>query len=399
MQQALITKRSTPPAVNDLGPLSDLQVLATIEPTDADFLSCYVDLTAGQAACEAWLEQRAEATRADLQGVTRIDFEQALEMVQTAVARIWEDAEDGPAKPAVAIFARGLAGGQSLSVVPLDAPVEPRLLFYRVPDLAPLAIAEHHSEAFTLVLARKDGLQVLDVDGQTVTPKAWASFRDSPKHAARSIVVPQRRFQVLRRALSGASAQPLVVAGDGACLDEVTEALPARATGRLHDVCRMPAHLEQAVVIKRVRQRLLQRRELKDYQLASRLVRAARNNGLAVAGPIPCREALRTGAAEALVLGKQRSSHRVWRCEACHDLTVSAPRPSHCDSCGADPMSRWDTDVELVRLACQQGIAVVYSDAEALSEIGGVGCMLREPVEVAVLETPKVSREALDLVA
>jgi hypothetical protein len=299
----------------------------------------------------------------------------------------------------VAIFARGLAGGQSLSVVPLGAPTEPRLTFHRVPDLGPLAVAGPRQEAFTLVLARKAGLQVLDVDGQTVTPKAWASFRDNPKNAAGGIVVPQRRFQVLRRALSGVSAKPLVVAGDGACLDEVTEALPARATGRLHDVCRMPAHLDQEAVIKRVKQRLLQRHELRDYQLASRLVRAVRNNGMAVAGPILCREALRTGVAEALVLGKQGSSDHVWWCEACQDLTLSAQRPSHCGNCGAEAVHRWDSEAELVRLACQQGIAVVYSDAEALREIGGVGCVLREPVEEAVMETSRVSREVLDLVA
>ena len=182
-------------------PLSDLQVLAAIEPTDADFLSCYFDLTSGEAACFDWLEKTAETERAKLRGGTRIDFEQALDMVRCALARMVDGGTTQVAKPAVAIFARGLAGGRSLTVMPLDSTVEPSLTFYRIPHLGPLSLAAQSQQPFTLVLARAGTLQVLDVDGDEVTPKAWAAFRENPKHAAKSIVVPQRRFQVLRRAL------------------------------------------------------------------------------------------------------------------------------------------------------------------------------------------------------
>ena len=399
MQQATHRERLSLPVSPRMNPVSDLQLLAAIEPTDADFLSCYFDLTAGETACFDWLEKTADAERAKLKGGTRIDFEQALDMVRSALGRAWERRTQQSRESTLAIFARGLAGGQSLTVMPLDVAVEPSLTFYRVPHLGPLATAGRGQLPFTLVLARNGGLQVLDVDGDEVTPKAWAAFRENPQHAAKSIVVPQRRFQVLRRALSGASQRPLVIAGDGPRLEEVTEALPARATGRLRDVCRLPASLDQAGVIQRVKQRLLQRRELGDHQLASRLVRAVRSKGLAVAGPVPCREALRTGVVEALVLRKSHSLPSMWRCEACHELAEEGRQAEQCGNCGAAQLSRWDPEAELVRLACQQDVAVVYSDADALSGIGDVGCLLREPVEEAILEVPQGAGDSLDLVA
>lgn len=379
---------------------SQLRLLATIEPSDADFISCYLNLSDGQAACEALLQRRAEEIRHGLEGVVRVDFEHALEMVSAELAQIWRGS-DADRCPAVALFARGLAGGQSLSVVRLDVPVEPAVVFYRVPELTPLALAGGEQPPFTLVLARQGSLQVLDVQGAKVTPRAWSTFRENPRAATArgEILLPQRRFQMLRRALIGPSATPLVVAGDGPMLDEVTAALPARATGRLRDVMRIPSHLSQAAAIERIRRRFSQRLRLQDHQLAARLVRAVRSRGLAVAGPMACREALRADAVEALMIAQDHRFSTIWGCDACEALTVSEQPPATCDRCDCASPYRWRVVTELVRLACQQGVAVIRTSDDQVSYLGGVGCLLREPVETAAMPCPDQARQTLELVA
>lgn len=399
MQQAIVTKQKPARCHDELGVTEKLQRLANVEPNDADFLSCYLDLRAGRSACHAVLEAGAAALRSGGNGSIRLDLERSLEIARGAVDALF-DADDGhPAS--IAVFTRGLDADCHLTVVPLDKPVEPGVSFYRVPDLTQVWIDREHTVDFTLVLARKGGIQVLDIQGMDSVSRAWASYRvESQQSGGSKISIPQRRFQVLRRSVAGQATTPIVIAGDGNCLDELTTALPARALKRLSDVTRVPSNLDSASAVEFVRRRLSKRRHLSDQQAAARLVRTVENRGLAVTGPTASYEALRTGAADMMVIARGHSFDDATQCIDCGALRFDSSPPAVCDVCSGNALRSWDVAIELVRLACREGIPVIGASDETLQRLGGVGCLLREPLEIEVMPHP-AAREpaALDLVA
>jgi hypothetical protein len=400
MRHASVPNSVESRAEDDTALRDELERLAVVEPSDADFLSCYVNPQAGRSAALAWFDERIAALREALcnrQGaVMRLDLEQAAEMTRGALAALWDD-EGTP--PGVAIFARGLAGGQYLSVVRLREPVRPSLSFYAVPDLTQTVSAQRCATPFTLILARRGGLQVLDVEGSEVVSRAWAALRPTARGSVQTAAQSRERFRVLRRALAGANETPLVAAGDGNCLDDLTAALPARALGRLSDVLRVPATLDQESAVRFVQQRLAQRSDLQHQQAASRLLRAVRTGGLGVAGAIASYEALRADAVETLVIDPQHDFPDLRQCTDCGRLQAAAKTAAHCSQCGGRRASEWAAAVELVRLALQRHIPVVATQSEDVRYLGGVGCLLREPFEVEVMPQPAVERPALDLVA
>jgi hypothetical protein len=329
-------------------------------------------------------------------GVVRLDLEQAVETTRGALAALWDE-ERIPS--GVAIFARGLAGGQYLAVVRLPEPVRPSLSFYAVPDLTQILSARRCEAPFTLILARRGGLQVLDVQGSEVVPRAWAALRPVARGSMQTDAQSRERFRVLRRALAGANEAPLVVAGDGNCLDDLTAALPARAVGRLSDVMRVPATLDQEAAVRFVQQRLAQRSDLQHQQAATRLLRAIRSGGLGVAGPVASYEALRADAVETLVIDPQHDFPGVRQCGDCGKLQAAGATASHCSRCDGGRLADWAVAAELVRLALQRDIPVVATQSEDVRYLGGVGCLLREPFEVKVMPQSAVERPVLDLVA
>lgn len=389
--QPALNRLATEPAREE-----QLALLASIERTDADFLSCYLDLSVGRAACEARFETSLAELRQASNGIVRLDLEQAADMVRAALASVWSK-PDVP--DAVAIFARGSTGGQHLTILALQGAVVPRTTFYRAPDLTQLA-EQQPNEAFTLVLVRRGGLQVLDIQGEQVNARAWSAFRVAAGDATAPIAPKAKRtLPVLRRALARQGDRPLVVAGDGRCLDEVIATLPARSVRRLRDVMRVPPALDQQSAIRFVRQRVLQRVGLQQQKTATRLVRAIESGGMGVTGPVSCYEALRADAVETLVIARDFSFPTIRECDDCSALHVGSHESSDCMKCGSKRLSGWSVAIELIRLACRNDVPIVVSRTDELQAVDGVGCLLREPVEIEVMPQPATERPALDLVA
>ena len=355
--------------VSELGAVLDR--LAAVEPGDVAFLSCYLDASAGRAACRRFLAEKAAAIRATLHGNARLEFENALTMVERQLELQWH-----PDAKGLALFARSPAGGRHLSVLRLAVPMGNRLALYRLPEILPLVELQEQQPPFTLLLARRGGLQVLDVDLGRTAPRAWSAdvrgLRAAPgsRPPDGSVAPLDRALQTIRRVVS-ASTAPLLLAGDADALDAVRQWLPRRAAARLADCIEVPNHLEQREAIDRVRTDLAEVRRVEGRRLAARLVRAMRRGSLAVAGEYATLEALCAGMAHTLVLS------------------------ADCDRSG---IVQWDAPIELSRLAWQHGARIVLADSDELRYLGGVGCLLREPADAAAMPTPP-RVERLELVA
>jgi hypothetical protein len=375
----------------------ELDVLASIEPSDALFLSCYLDLREGQSECTRFLERRLGELRSTLSGSTLLDLDQAVELVRAVLDEIWDEPEGLPRS--VAIFARGLAGGQALSVLPLDRRLSSRVRFYPVPDLVPLVGEPPTADAYTLLLARGGAVQVLDVQGDEFVSKAWASYRpDTPSVDAGRASTSQRRLRSLFRGLASPYGSPVVVAGDGNCLDELVAALPARAAKRLRDVMRVPAQLDGPSAMAFVQRRVASRHDLRGERLAARLLRRIASGGPAVGGARQCHDALCRGRVESLVIAREPGLAAMQRCDGCGAIAPVAAGGG-CGHCGTARVSAWDPEVELARVARQKRVPVVAVEADRLRVVGGVACLLREPEEHRVVTMPRAATGGLDLVA
>ena len=391
--QAIKVPRPAPR--NELG--EQLRLLASVDAGDAAFLSCYLDLRDGVAACEQFLERRASAIRRTLAGSALEDFESALGMIRLHLRRPTDPDAQG-----LAIFARSLAGGSFLSGVPLDVPMTNGLTLYRVPDLAPLLTAVDDEARCTLALARNGAIQVIDLEGDRATPRAWAAFasttvaRDPGKDAA--AVIPDHRLQIVRRALATGNHAPLVLAGDAACLKDVVEWLPGRVAGRLTGIIDVPLSLNQQDAVRFVTRRLADDRRESAQCLLGRLVRALRCGGLALAGSRAVFEALRAGTAETLVVASGPAPESGWACDHCGTIEPCAAVPDRCSGCGSCGTAEWRPLTEVLRLACQQGVRIVFADSDRLRYLGGVACMLKQPAEMQAMPEPALPRQ-LDLVA
>jgi ribosomal protein L7Ae-like RNA K-turn-binding protein len=355
---------------------SELALLSTIEPSEAAFVSCYLDTRVGKSACLQFVNDQARSVSAQLEGRALLDFQSAATMVARQVERNWRADSQG-----MALFARSITGGRYLSVLHTAAPLRDSMTVYRVPQILPLLELQYTAPAFTLLQAREGTVQVLDVDAQQARPRAMAVGLRSQQRlrgAVREALHPtngsslawlKRPLQRLRPILAR-SVSPMVLAGDADTLDAVSSALPRRIAAHLADTVSIPRRLDERAGIDHVRQHVMQTRRMLAKQLAARLVQATSARGAAATGPFAAQQALQEGSAGTLVVAADASTHAVF----------------------------WDARIELSRLAQQQGVPVVVADSDELRHLGGIGCLLTQRTETRAEPQP-VRYGTLDLVA
>lgn len=346
----------------------ELARLAAAEPGDTCYLSCYLDARQGPAACDDFLASKAELIRSTLEGTARLDFENALTMIERELERGWHPSIQG-----LALFAQGPAGGRFLSVLRFALPLDNRLVMYRVPEILPLLALKEQAARFSLLLARRSGLQLLDVDLGAATPKAWAVDRrhsDGSEHpAGRGADMddpygPIARLggprHLIRRAVS-ACTDPLLLAGDSIRLEDLGNWLPRRAAARLVATLELPSRIKLREAVALARDAFMAAMRQDGQRLAGSLVKGLRRSGQAVAGEAATLEALRAGRVATLVVAEG-------------GLPADGPG--------------WFPQLELGRIACRQGVPVVSADSDELRYLGGVGCLLRQRRGAIAMRAP-----------
>lgn len=342
----------------------ELSLLAVVEPSEAPFLSCYLDTRAGLANGMADLQRKAAVIRDRLQGVVRMDFDSALEIALHELQQRWK-----PGVAGMAVFARGIAGGRYLSCLCFATPFDNRVIWYRVPEILPLIVLRQREPATRVLLARGDKLELLDFELGVCQERAWAQVpllarTADPESACGSIEhvdTGDNSLQVMRRAVASGD-RPLLVAGDTAVLRALADWLPARARARLVGSIALSVRLQGDAAREAVRQQITAMRADEAAQVVARLVRRMRSHGNAAAGQRAVFDALRDGRVEVLLVADCRRE----------DCTVL-------DEAACAQADYWDAQIELPRLACERDIRVIISNADTLRYLGGIGCLLHRP--------------------
>ena len=357
---------------------SKLTELAAVEESDGAFISCYLDARAGKQACKAFLNQKSAAIRGSLRGTARFEFENALGMIHRALDDSWL-----PEARGLAVFARGLSGGRHLTVLHFAAALDNRLVLYRVPEVLPLVALLQREPAFTLLLAKGEQLQVMEVELGSVTARVWANepHYAGEMHAVANGTGAGERFSAVTGSSHGAfwrsrkvlvaSSSPLLIAGDPEALPGIADWLPRRAVARLIGSIPVPceANLDQSLDI--VRNRLAAICSAEASRLAAALLDDDGLRDDAVLGYRATIEALSRGETDAVVIAD-------W------------------DRAGLG--LPWEAKIELCRETLRRDIRVVLADSISLRSAGGVGCLRRQPSERTVASS-RISGAGFGLVA
>ena len=104
-------------------------------------------------------------------------------------------------------------------------------------------------------------------------------------------------------------------------------------------------------------------------------------------------EALRQGRVHVLVVTADYSPAPVRMCKVCHLLREEVSRSSRCPECGSEERRELAPKEEMVRFAERTGCRVeVVNQSDALTRLGGVGCLLRFSVEGDLSRSPESRR-------
>jgi len=372
-----------------------LELLASIEPSDAPFLSCCLDLSRGDEANRAFLEQRAEEIRGGLEPVARADFDSALDALRTQLRRAAH-----PKARGLALFTRGRGGGRFSLAMHFAAPIADNLSFYPVPDLYPLVDLMDRQGRYALVLVRPDWMQSAEVDLGAESVGAWTALPRSGRGtgAESGGAHAQRQARLLQRLLRSNGYTRFFLAGNAVELEELraclTPQLAARLLGTLPLTVKQGLPEALAASFDAFRDMRLDA----SRSVAEHLLHGLRHQGPAAGGSLAVWDALQRGAAESLILRRDCRPAPLPLCRRCGEYCAVAVDGNRCPACLHGPLQAVDMRAELLRLALQQDVPVELVDTDALSFLGGVGCLLTPRGQAASQVRPR-RHGPLDLVA
>lgn len=325
-------------------PVPELVQLAQFNDSDRPVVSCYLDTRGGAQQGLAFLNAKAGHIRESLRGVDRLDFDTAIEMIRRRL-----DRSVGTGSAGIAVFARGAMGGRHLTLIETAAAAENRLVYSRSPEILPLMALEQCQPAGRVLLARRDGFELLSTRlGPRQRPLCEGRLTSSargPDTQGR----PDAHAEALRACLATTQA-PLLLAGDTDSLIALSDALPDEATVHLVGCIRLAADADRASVLEIARNRLAAIQQSEAKRLAHAIADHRHPCG-SVLGFRPVMDTLLDGAADTVVV-------------------------SDWDRFGQG--LPWESKVEICLAALRNGARLVLCDSVRLREAGGVGCLLRE---------------------
>jgi hypothetical protein len=372
---------------------SRIGVLAAVAETEAPFISCYVNLVAGEAGYRHALDKRIRALRGGLWGVQRQSFEAALGKAEAYLA-----AQLLPDARGAAIFARDTSGGGFFLPLQFAVAVPNWIAVYPTPNIYHLVELKDTYHRYVVMIATQAWVRILEVNLGSATVRAWAerpelrervgpgwskALYESHRHDRNNRFL-EEQLTLLERLLSGGGHTHLILAGDPRMTALVRRALSEPAAAKLIDIVPASSRDAQADVVAATLAVFIEHEEQESQEVAERLIEGVRTHGLAVAGSAACLDALRKDQVDTLVLTKGYVSEPGWSCTACGVIHISENIPAACPECGEQAVHSSDVKEGLIRLAEQHGCQIeLVEHSENLLYLGGVGCLLRYRADVA----------------
>ena len=145
-----------------------ITLLASVEESDAPFISAYLNLENGQAGWRETLDERARILRRVLKGNDLADLEEALGKIEA-----WLATDLLPEAKGAAIFVRGTFGGGFMLPMQFAAPLPNWIAVYPTPNIYHLVELKDNYHRYVVLLAMPDRASILEVNLGAATTQAW----------------------------------------------------------------------------------------------------------------------------------------------------------------------------------------------------------------------------------
>jgi len=362
-------------------------LLASVEESDAPFISAYLNLENGQAGWRETLADRARILRRVLKGNDLTDLEEALGKIEA-----WLATDLLPEAKGAAIFVRGTFGGSFMLPMQFATPLSNLIAVYPTPNIYHLVELKDNYHRYIVLLVMKDRASILEVNLGAATTKAWINrselrmrvgsewtrshYQIHQSHRGNRFV--KEKIAVLEKLMRAGGQTHLILAGDPEITVQVRHALPRDLADKLVDIIPTSEHDQQTDVVTATLSRFVEHEEQESRSVVEWLIDGLRSQNLAVAGSAATLDALRLGEVDFLVMASDYQPDPGWTCSSCRAISTEAPESSVCPRCGQPNVRPLDVREALVRLAGQLECPVeVVEQSDPLMSLGGVGCLLR----------------------
>ena len=363
-----------------------IKALATLEPSEAPVINCYLDLSNGSASYRKVLDDRVHALRKSLPA-------KDLEKFEGALAKI-EDVLRGD----VAVVTRGVAVFARAGVCPyflaieFEVPLPNWITVDSVPNIYHLVELRDNYDRYVILQVTDNSARIIGINLGSVTDQIWKTrpelrrrvgrewtrdhFQDHRRERSNRFIHDQIR--ILTNVMATGGYGHLILAGTPRALASVKKALPKSLAAKLVDIVPASANDPVSDVVAATLERFLEHEELDSQAIAEQLVSQIYSHGLAIAGTQSTLEALRAGQVDILVIVKPYDPGYGWECRRCGRVETLSAQPDACPTCGNRSLHAFEVRGELVRLAGKLGCGIeVVDHCDALMNLGGVGCLLR----------------------
>jgi len=364
-----------------------ITVLASIEESEAPFISCYLNLEDGPDSWRETLDGRARTLRRILNGNDLADFEDALGKIEA-----WLTTDLHPEAKGVAVFVRGNFGGAFMLPMQFAAPLPNWITVYPTPNIYHLVELKDNYHRYVVMLAMPDWARILEVNLGAATIQAWIDHAELRNRvgsewtrthyqihqANREDRFVHEKIAVLEQLMCAGGHTHLILAGDPEITGQVRHALPEDLAGKVVDVITAAKQDQQTDVVMATLSSFIEHEEQESRSVVERLVEGLRSQNLAVAGSTGTLDALLWGEVDTLIMDSRYQPDTGWTCINCRAIGTEPPETSVCPQCGKSAVRLTDLREALLRMASQLECPVeVVEHSDMLMSLGGIGCLLR----------------------
>ena len=268
-------------------------LLASVEESDAPFISCYLNLEDEPDSWRKTLDDRARVLRRILSGNDLADFEEALGKIET-----WLATNLLPGAKGAALFVRGTFGGAFMLPMQFAVPLPNWFAVYPTPNIYHLVELKDNYHRYVVLLAMPERACILEVNLGAATIRAWINEPDlrarvgqewSRPHyqvnrAHRGDRFVQGKIAVLEQLMRSGGHTHLILAGDTAITGRIRNALPGYLADKLVEIIPAAETDQQADVVMATLASFIAHEEQESRTVAERLIEGLRSQNLAVAG-------------------------------------------------------------------------------------------------------------------
>ena len=364
-----------------------ITVLASVEESDALFISVYLNLEDETTDWRETITNRARLLRLILKDDDLADLNDALDKVEA-----WLATELLPEAKSVAIFVRGIYGGAFMLPMQFAAPLPNWIAVYPTPNIYHLVELKDNYHRYIVLFAMPDRATILEVNLGAATTRAWINnpglhMRVGQEWGRPHYQVHQKnrgnrflheKIEVLEQLMHAGGHTHLILTGDPKITESIRLALPEDLADKLVDVIPASKRDQQTDIVMATLSSFIEHEEQESWLVAELLIDGLRSQNLAVAGTADTLTVLCWGEVDTLVMASDYQPDPGWTCTDCRAIGIEPPETSVCPQCGALAVRPIDVREAMLRLAGQLECTVEmveYSDA--LMSLGGVGCLLR----------------------